>query len=144
MSTQPDHHKSLKQIAQATRYPLDAFHFVRRGLDYTVHRCHRHPEQLNEGERHVSGRQLCEGLREYAIDQYGLLADLMLRRWRITRTEDFGQIVFSMVNGGLMQASPHDTLDDFADGFDFDEVFGQVPIRVDRVPLEDPVHKTKT
>ena len=144
MSAQPDQHKSLKEIAAATRYPVDAFHFVRRGLDYTVHRCHKNPEALPEGERHVSGRQLSGGLRDYAIEQYGLLAGLMLKRWRIVSTDDFGQIVFSMVNGGLMQASPSDSLDDFADGFDFAQAFSNVRINVDQVPIEDPAHKPTT
>ena len=142
VSDQPEQHKSLAEIAVTTRYPLDAFHFVRRGLDYTVHRCHKNPEELPEGQRHVSGRQLSEGLRDYAIEQYGLLAGMMLKRWRICRTEDFGQIVFSMVNGGLMQASPSDSLDDFADGFDFAGTFSDVRIAVDHIPIEDPAHKS--
>ncbi len=141
-SEQPDPAKSLKEVAATTRYPLDAFHFVRRGLDYTVHRTHRNPEELPEEDRHVSGRQLSEGLRDYAIEQYGLLAGMMLRRWRIQSTEDFGQIVFSMVNGGLMQASPDDTLDDFTGGFNFDQAFGHIDIAVDHIPLEDPAQKT--
>lgn len=133
--------KTLKEIAAATRYPIDAFQFVRRGLDFTVRRCHEHPEMLAEGERHVSGNQLSLGLRDFAIEQYGLLAGLMLRRWRITGTEDFGQIVFSMVNGGMMQASPSDSLDDFRDGFDFAEAFNGIEIPVDQIPLDDPLYK---
>lgn len=132
---------SLREAAAQTRYPLDAFHFVRRGLDYTVHRAHPHPEQLSEQERHVSGRQLSEGLRDFAIDQYGHMARTVLRRWRINRTEDFGRIVFAMVDAGLMQATESDTLKDFDAVFDLDESM-DAPIPLDRVATEDVEHDT--
>ena len=77
--------KNLTEIAASTRYSIDAFHFVRRGLDFTVHRVHSNPEQLPEGQRHVDGAQLSEGLREFAIEQYGPLARMVLSRWKIDR-----------------------------------------------------------
>lgn len=136
--------RTLQEIAAPTRYPLDAFHFIRRGLDHTVHTLHANPEELSESERHVSGSQLCEGLRDFAIDQYGLLARTVLARWAINATDDFGQIVFAMVNGGLMQATERDSVRDFERVFDFDAAF-DVGIRVDRVPLEgfepDPIEQ---
>lgn len=136
--------QTLQEIARATRYPLDAFHFVRRGLDHTVRNIHPNPEELTERERHVSGRQLSEGLRDFAIEQYGGLAQMILHRWRIRRTEDFGRIVFAMVEGGLMQATESDTIRDFDAVFDFDEAFN-APIPLDRVPMEgfepDPVEQ---
>jgi uncharacterized repeat protein (TIGR04138 family) len=127
-----DDPKSLRELAARTPYPLDAFHFVRRGLDYTVHRIHKHPEKLPEHRRHVTGRQLSQGLRDFAVDQYGLLARTVLERWRIHRTEDFGRIVFAMVEGGLMQATPSDTVRDFDSVFRFDEAFA-TSIRLDTV-----------
>ncbi len=128
--------QTLEQIAAATRYPIDAFHFVRRALDHAVHSVHEDPGQLEEAERHVSGRQLCEGLRDLALKQYGMLARPILRRWRINRTEDIGRIVFAMVNGGLMQKTSEDTLHDFDEVFDFDQAF-HCDIPVNEVPLED-------
>ncbi|MBI1368776.1 MAG: hypothetical protein GC162_09010 [Planctomycetes bacterium] len=136
--------KSLQEIAAATRYPLDAFHFIRRGLDFTVHRIHENPEALTEQQRHVTGRQLSEGLRDFAIDQYGLLARTVLARWNIHRTEDFGQVVFAMVEGGLMQATESDSVRDFDGIFPFDAAF-QLQVSVDGVPAEgfepDPVQQ---
>ncbi|MDH3583909.1 MAG: hypothetical protein OER86_06815 [Phycisphaerae bacterium] len=130
-----EQHRTLGEIAADTRYPIDAFHFVRRGLDYTVHRVHANPEELSEVERHVSGEQLSEGLRDFAVDQYGRLARTVLDRWQIRETDDFGQIVFSMVDGGLMQATESDTVHDFEGLFGFDEAFAtEVPL--DRVPME--------
>jgi len=136
--------RALQQLAEKTRYPVDAFHFVRRGLDYTVRRAHKNPERLPEHERHVSGRQLSHGLREFAVEQYGAMARTVLQRWRIHRTEDFGRIVFSMVEGGLMQATEGDSIRDFESVFQFEDAF-DTSIRLDRVPhsgLEpDPVEK---
>lgn len=126
---------TLREAAARTRYPLDAFHFIRRGLDYTVHRAHPQPEKLSEQERHVSGRQLSEGLRDFAIDQYGHMARTVLRRWRINRTEDFGHIVFAMVDAGLMQATDSDSVRDFDGVFDLDDAM-DAPIPLDRVPSE--------
>ncbi|MDX1565275.1 MAG: hypothetical protein R3236_07720 [Phycisphaeraceae bacterium] len=127
--------KNLADIAAATRYSIDAFHFVRRGLDFTVHRVHTNPEQLPEGQRHVDGAQLSEGLREFAIEQYGPMARMVLSRWNIERTEDFGHIVFAMVEGGLMQANEDDSVADFDGVFDFEKAF-DVPISLSQVPEE--------
>ena len=71
----------------------------------------------------MSGRDLCYGLRDYAIEQYGLLARPMLRRWRITRCEDFGRIVFAMVESGIMQKTDEDDLNDFDNVFEFSQAF---------------------
>ncbi|MEX2671073.1 MAG: Minf_1886 family protein [Phycisphaeraceae bacterium] len=124
---------TLREAASRTHYPLDAFHFVRRGLDYTVHRAHSQPEKLTEQERHVSGDQLSLGLRDFAIDQYGHMARTVLRRWRINRTEDFGRIVFAMVDAGLMQATESDSVRDFDGVFDLDDAM-LATIPLDRVP----------
>ena len=126
---------TLREVAAQTRYPLDAFHFVRRGLDYTVHQAHPEPNKLTEQERHVSGAQLSWGLRDFAIEQYGRLARTVLRRWRITRTEDFGRIVFAMVEAGLMQATESDTMRDFDGVFDLEAAL-EGPIPMDRVPTD--------
>ncbi len=133
---------SLHEIARTTRYPVEAFAFVRRGLDYTVHRTHEDIESLSDEQRHVSGKQLCQGLRDYAVDQYGALARTILKRWNIHRTEDFGRIVFAMVESGLMQATENDTVRDFDAVFDFDGAFSS-EIPVEHVPLSDPHQGTE-
>jgi len=78
------------------------------------------PAALN---RHVTGRQLCEGLRELALQRWGLMASAVLRKWRITSTEDFGRIVFALVNAGHLQKRPEDTFEDFKNVFDFHSAF---------------------
>lgn len=127
--------KPLKEIVAETIYPVDAFQFVRRGLEYTVHKAHDHPELLDEEERHVDGGQLTMGLIQYAMHQYGMLARTVLKRWNINRSEDFGEIVFAMVNGGIMQATENDRIEDFINVIDFSVAFSS-DIPVDRVPIE--------
>ncbi len=106
-------------------YPVEAFNFVREGLSYTMHRVHENVEVLQDHERHVNGQQLCLGLRDFAIDQYGLMAPTVLRHWSVQRTDDFGRIVFAMIEAGLMSSSSDDTLDDFRAVFDFGEAFSE-------------------
>jgi uncharacterized repeat protein (TIGR04138 family) len=134
--TMEDPIHKLQEAAAATRYPLDAFHFVRRGLDYAVQMIHQQTEPSQEQDRHVSGQQLLEGIRLFAVQEYGRMTRVMLRRWNIHRTEDIGQIVFAMVNAGVMYATDRDSIRDFEDGYDFDTAF-DVPIEVEGVPLED-------
>lgn len=145
--------KKLIIIAETTRYPLEAFAFVQRGLEYTVAKqqealTHQADSLQDEEDlsiedpmlgklvsdedgqevkpaiRHVTGQALCEGLRCYAIEQYGLLARTVLRRWKITSCQDFGRIVFAMVDAGLMSKTAEDSLSDFDNVFDFAEAFG--------------------
>ncbi|MEM8739207.1 MAG: Minf_1886 family protein [Planctomycetota bacterium] len=121
---------ALAEAVNSTRYPLDAFVFVQRGLDFTVRRAHGEleedydPDDPDQPSRHVTGQMLCEGLRDFALQQYGLLAGTVLRRWRITECEDFGHIVFAMVQSGMMHKTEDDTLDDFHNVFSFREAFG--------------------
>lgn len=118
----------LNAVARKTKYPLDAFIFIQRGLDFTVRRIHGQdkaddPETEECESRHVSGPQLCLGLRDFAVEQYGLMARSVLRRWNITSCEDFGQIVFAMVDSGLMRKTEGDRVEDFNHVFEFADAF---------------------
>jgi len=107
-------------------YPPQAFQFVQEGLRHTVETLFDEPEidpDDEEFSRHVSGQQLCMGLRDHAIRQFGLLASHVLASWNITRTEDFGNIVFALVDAGLMRKTEDDHLSDFVNVYDFDEAF---------------------
>lgn len=121
--------KDLRSVARGTPYPLEAFVFVQRGLDATVRRIHGELEEdaaLSDKERecrHVSGRDLCNGLRDFAVEQYGLLARTVLRRWQVEGCEDFGHIVFAMVEAGLMHKTDDDTMADFTGIYDFADAF---------------------
>lgn len=101
--------------------------FIRDGLAHTVEMVHGQPESalmdLEDEQRHVSGAQLCLGLRDYAIQRYGLMSRSVLGRWGIRSTRDFGKIIFAMVEAGLMRKTDDDTLEDFDGVYEFDEAF---------------------
>ena len=113
-------------IALGTPYLPAAFAFVQDGLGYTAELFASRDignYELEEFDRHVTGQQLCMGLRDFAIDRYGLLAPVVLKSWGARRTEDFGAIVFRMVELELLRTSPQDSEEDFRAIFQFDEVF---------------------
>lgn len=122
-------------LDSAGPYPLEAFGFVRDGLSYTSKRVHQADSGLHELERHISGQQLCMGLRDYAIDQYGALAPVVLEHWCIHRTEDFGRIVFAMIDAELMSSTPGDSLEDFRAVYEFGEAFNHGDL-LERIGLD--------
>lgn len=113
--------------ARAALFPEAAFDFVREGLAFTTGK-HHGPlaagSPPDSASRHVSGQQLCLGLRALAVQKYGLLARTVLRRWGVRRTDDFGIIVYALIDRGELRTSDSDSLADFAAVFDFDEAFG--------------------
>jgi uncharacterized repeat protein (TIGR04138 family) len=120
-------------------FPDEAFEFVKEGVQHTAQvlhgpgkRIHRlplnqtdlSPERENVDEsRHISGQQLCMGLRDFAVQRYGLLAGVVLHRWGIKRTDDFGTIVYALIDRKALRASPRDTIEDFKGVFEFNEAF---------------------
>ncbi len=109
-------------------YPLEAYEFLQQGLQHTVHRLSQtsaasSSEPFRGG--HISGQQLCFGLRDLAISRYGFLAPVVLRHWGVDRTMDFGTMVYTLIEAGLMSRNERDCLEDFASVFEFDEAFSQ-------------------
>jgi uncharacterized repeat protein (TIGR04138 family) len=102
-------------IRKDPRYPVEAYLFVIEALYYT------RKKLCLTG--HVSGQQLLEGIRELTLEHYGCLAKTVLEHWGINETIDFGNIVFNMVNEKVLGKTEQDKLDDFRDGYNFDEVF---------------------
>jgi uncharacterized repeat protein (TIGR04138 family) len=120
----------LKTILnKAGGYSIEAYRFLSDGLAHTVSKIHGEDAissatgDPDDDSLHVSGQELCLGLRDYAINRYGLLARTVLRRWNIDATDDFGKIVFALVDAGLMRKTERDNLEDFQGVFDFDEEF---------------------
>jgi len=120
----------LLKVVNATKYPIEAFAFIQRGLDFTVRSIHGEPSDKEplpapdeNTTRHITGKQLCMGIRNYAVEQYGMLARTVLRHWCINATEDFGHIVFAMVDAGLMYKTDEDSIEDFVGVFEFREAF---------------------
>jgi uncharacterized repeat protein (TIGR04138 family) len=115
-----------KLIREDGRYPLEAFEFLHDALETAAQKVHG-DAPAEPGQRHVSGAQLCNALRDLAIQRWGPLAKTVLRRWRIRSTLDFGQMVYLLVNHDFMQKTPQDSLDDFRDVYDFDKAFRVKP-----------------
>jgi uncharacterized repeat protein (TIGR04138 family) len=102
-------------LARESRYPERAYLFVLAGIEYIQ-------TQL-PARRHVTGAELAWACRDLAVKQFGLLAPSVLDYWRITRTEDFGRIVFTLVDVGLLMTQPEDRLEDFLNVYDFADAF---------------------
>lgn len=105
----------LERKAREGQYSLEAYDFVLRGLDRIL-------KSLPE-LRHVSGQELVDGIESFAKEEFGPMAKHVLNTWGISRTDDFGAIVFELVEQGVLRKTEEDSLDDFSDRFDFSEVF---------------------
>ena len=104
-------------VLEDNRYSVDAYHFVREGLDFTV--------KSLRSPRHVNGGELLNGIREYALEEYGPMAKRVLAEWGVTCCTDIGCIVFNLVNVGLLGKTEDDSLEDFEKGYDFNDAFLQ-------------------
>lgn len=126
-------HPLAELLRRDKRYHLDAYVFVFDALRYAH-------EQLGMGrssgsiedtvvdnqtedERHISGQQLCEAIRLYAVKQYGGLAKSVLNHWGVQSTGDFGEIVFNLISIGQMRKTDNDRREDFDGIFNFDDGF---------------------
>lgn len=97
------------------RFQEHAYLFVLAALEHC---------QSSLGERrHISGRELAEACRDLALERYGVLARQVLEHWGLRRTRDFGDIVFALVDLGLLIKQPHDARDDFDSVYDFEAAF---------------------
>ena len=97
------------------RYDERAYLFVLAALEFCQTR-------LTE-RRHISGRELAEACRDLALDRFGVLARLVLNHWGVRSTADIGDIVFTLVDQGLLISQATDTRSEFADVYDFEEAF---------------------
>jgi len=106
--------------ARDARFAPDAYHFVQEGLNHTLKSLKRggsHPH------RHVSGHELLHGLREFALKEYGPMSKAVLNEWGVKSTDDFGQIVFNLVSGGVLGKNETDSPNDFRNVFSFEDAF---------------------
>lgn len=120
-------------LNEDSRYRIEAYQFVREALSFaqdvvsldeegkSTHRVEAAPH--DETTRHLTGQQLCETIRQYAIEQYGYMAPLVLKTWGVTSTSDFGEIVYNLIRVKMMKKSQSDKREDFDDVYDFDVAF---------------------
>lgn len=104
-----------EMVRRDPRYKPEAYRFMFEALEFTLRRLGQ--------RRHISGRELLDGARDCAREQFGGLAKTVLNHWGVARTEDFGEIVFNLVDAGMMGRTENDSREDFRDGYAFDEAF---------------------
>ena len=128
-----------------TRYEADAYTFVRAALDFTS----KALEKPREGpERHVSGTELLDGFRKFALQEFGPMAATVLASWGVATTADIGEIVFNLVERGILGKTDRDRREDFAAGYDFREAFVEPFLpestsRREREARQKPAHPRK-
>ena len=132
-------HPITKLLKEDRRYAFEAYVFVFEALGYAQNvldmgtespsepadRPQQQSEEEQTTERHVSGQELCEAIRRFAVEQYGYMAKTVLNSWGINCTGDFGEIVFNLIRIGQMRKTPHDCREDFNDVYDFDTALKQ-------------------
>jgi len=107
-------------IAKDKRFARDAYTFVREALDFTQKLA---VKEARGAIRHVSGQELLAGIRQFALEQFGPMAATVFEEWGVKSCRDFGEIVFNMVEIGLLAKTDKDTRGDFQDGYDFTDAF---------------------
>lgn len=148
MSPVDPSHPLYQLLDRDRRYTLDAYLFVLESLSFAQEtlgmgaepaaeeleplaevesgskpRARSGRGRKRQAERHVSGQQLCEAARLYGLQQYGYLAPTVLATWGIRATDDFGAIVFNMIDIGQMRKTKADRREDFRGVYEFAEAF---------------------
>jgi uncharacterized repeat protein (TIGR04138 family) len=119
------------------RYDRQAYSFMRGALDQTVTTMQMSGLLKSRSSNHVSGPELLEGIRKYALDQFGPLALTLLHAWNIRCCADFGEIVFNLIDYGVLSKTEEDSREDFSEIYLFDEAFSK-PFLPGRRRLPDP------
>ena len=107
---------ALQKIgARDGRFHERAYLFVLAALEYAQGRL--------PARRHLSGPELAWSCRDFALEQFGLLAPTVLAHWGVRRTEDFGAIVFALIEAGMLAQQSTDKVEDFNGVYEFAEAF---------------------
>ena len=113
--------EALEQIlAKDARYHRESYLFVREALDYTQKLVGK---QSPGKSSHISGQQLLEGIRQFGMTQFGPMTMTVLQEWGVCECRDFGEIVFNMVEIGLLAKTEKDSRADFDGGYEFGDAF---------------------
>jgi len=128
-------------VRRDPRYAIEAYEFVFQALYHTQKLLGRESapagnpaEAAAEAGAHVSGPELLEGIRRYALQEFGLMARAVFHLWGIRRTDDFGEIVFNLIDAELMRRTPDDSREDFHGVYDLDEAL----TRDYRITVDEP------
>ncbi|HEY3901488.1 MAG TPA: Minf_1886 family protein [Chthoniobacter sp.] len=118
-------------VQRDSRYDREAYHFLREALEYTV----KQRKKAREGtDDHVTGQQLLEGIRLYALKEFGPMVPTVLLYWGIRRCEDFGEMVYNFIREGIFGKTETDSIEDFGGGYNFHDAF-VVPFLPEKSPV---------
>ncbi len=133
-------HPLVKLVQEDRRFPLQAYLFLFEALEYAQRElgwgteAESEPvpgeepiEESDEPQRHLTGQELCEAIRRYALEQFGYMARCVFRCWNIHSTSDFGEMVYNLIRIRQMRKTPQDRREDFDDVYDFDTAFDHPP-----------------
>jgi uncharacterized repeat protein (TIGR04138 family) len=124
-----DIYQTVERIVQKDdRYKAEAYLFVLAALKYSLRKLGR--------SRHLTSEELLDGIKALGIEQYGPTTRMVFEHWGVKTTEDFGQVVFNMVDAGLLRKTEEDSIEDFKGVFDFQEEFDKkFKFRIDKDTL---------
>ena len=107
-------------VASDTRYDKEAYLFLRDALDFTIK---ARKKQKTDLSRHVTGQELLEGVRQFALHEFGPMVPTVLESWGVRECADIGEIVFNLIRAGIFGKTESDSIEDFRNGYDFHEAF---------------------
>ena len=112
-------------LRRDARYAREAYHYVREALDFTQRKVHKDDRTSPPENRHVTGGELLEGIREHALLTLGPMALFTFEQWGVRSCEDVGEIVFNLVDHGkgMFGKTEKDCRDDFKGGYGFEDAF---------------------
>jgi uncharacterized repeat protein (TIGR04138 family) len=123
-------------VASDARYHRDAYIFLRDALDYTTK---QQKKARGTTVRHVAGPELLEGVRQYALKEFGPLVITVFEAWGIRRCEDIGHMVFNLIDAGVFGKTEEDSMEDFKAVYDFEEAFVKPFAPTKSTPTKQPL-----
>lgn len=131
-------------VANDPRYQRDGYIFLRDALDFTTK---QQKKVKGVAVRHVSGPQLLDGVRQYALKEFGPMVTTVFDSWGIQSCEDIGNMVFNLIGAGVFGKTEEDSIQDFKNVYDFKEAFVKpfVPAKAasDKSPAPNPATSSK-
>jgi len=109
-------HRMVSMLRADARYSWEAYEFTRRAVTYAS-------DVVFATGTHVSGKELLEAIRRLGPDRYGVLTREVFASWGVHATDDFGEIVFNLVDARLLSKTDEDSREDFRAVYSFDEAF---------------------
>ena len=120
-----------------SRYSSGAYYFLREALDYTI-KDSFDTEATSRLSQHISGQELLEGIKHYALDRYGPMAYELFKSWGVNNCKDFGNIVFNLVDCQVLGKNENDSPKDFEKGYNFKKTFQEPFATKSDITLKKP------